>query len=83
MLSLKTNKQGGLNMSITVDKCGAIMGQCFFFGRMLLSKMESMSLAIYPALAVGIPDAIIKVISSINFKFTWKTSVNISGELTW
>ncbi|KAJ0006118.1 hypothetical protein NQD34_013391 [Periophthalmus magnuspinnatus] len=42
------------------------------FGRILLTKMESISRLIYPAYSIGIPKPAIKSINQINFNFIWK-----------
>ena len=65
------------NVRKNVGKCKTILNSWLqrditVFGRVLLSKMESLSRAIYPAFSQEISDTMIKLINNINFKFIWK-----------
>ncbi len=65
------------NVCKNVEKCKTILNSWLqrditVFGRVLLSKMESLSRAIYPAFSLEISDKVIKLINNLNFKFIWK-----------
>lgn len=65
------------NILRNIDKCKLILNSWLqrditVFGRILLSKTESLSRAIYPAFSLEISDNIIKLINRINFNFIWK-----------
>ncbi|OOO00292.1 MAG: hypothetical protein ATN35_08065 [Epulopiscium sp. Nele67-Bin004] len=42
------------------------------FGRILITKIESLSRVMYPAFSVAIPDSLIKAINQTNFNFIWR-----------
>jgi len=46
------------------------------FGRILLTKMQSLSRLTYPAYSLDIPDKLIKKINEDNFNFIWKNKYN-------
>ena len=80
-LGIVINRNKGLrereNVRKNVGKCKTILNSWLqtditVFGRVLLSKMESLSRAIYPAFSQEISDTMIKLINNINFKFIWK-----------
>jgi len=67
-----------------VDKCKTILNSwskkdITVFGRVLLSKMESLSRAIYPAFSLEISDKVTKLINNLNFKFIWKNKCQYIG----
>uniref|UniRef100_A0A3B3DY82 Reverse transcriptase domain-containing protein n=1 Tax=Oryzias melastigma TaxID=30732 RepID=A0A3B3DY82_ORYME len=47
------------------------------FGRILLTKMESISRLIYPAFAVALPDSCIKNINKIQYDFIWNNKQHL------
>ena len=65
------------NVCKNVDRCKTILNSWLqrditVFGRVLLSKMESLSRVIYPAFSLEISDKMAKLINNLNFKFIWK-----------
>lgn len=65
------------NVCKNVEKCKNILNSWLqrdvtIFGRVLLSKMESLSRSIYPAFSLDISDKMINLLNSLNFKFIWK-----------
>lgn len=65
------------NIWVNIDKCKSILNRwsqrdLSIFGRILLTKMDSLSRLIYPAFSLPLKDKMIKQINSINFNFIWK-----------
>ncbi len=65
------------NVANNIQKCKTILNSWLqrdlsIFGRVLLTKMESLSRLIYPAYSLEIPDKLIKEINHNNFNFIWK-----------
>lgn len=66
-----------VNISDNVDKCKTILNKWLqrditIFGRILLTKMDSLSRFIYPAYSLSISNKVIKTINSLNFNFIWR-----------
>lgn len=66
-----------MNVCNNVDKCKSILNRWLqrdisIFGRVLLSKMDSLSRLIYPAFSLPISTRMIKKINTINFNFIWR-----------
>ena len=66
-----------MNIWNNVDKCKSILNRWLqrdisIFGRVLLSKMDSLSRLIYPAFSLPISTRMIKTINTVNFKFIWR-----------
>lgn len=66
-----------MNVCNNVDKCKSILNRWLqrdvsIFGRVLLSKMDSLSRLIYPAFSLPISSRMIKKINTVNFKFIWR-----------
>ena len=66
-----------MNIGNSIDKCKPILNRWLqrditIFGRVLLSKMDSLSRLVYPACSLPISARMIKSINTINFKFIWK-----------
>ncbi len=65
------------NILKNIDKCKKMLNlwlqrDITIFGRVLLSKMESISRAIYPAYSLGISENMINLLNKTNFNFIWK-----------
>uniref|UniRef100_A0A8C6K9W5 Reverse transcriptase domain-containing protein n=1 Tax=Nothobranchius furzeri TaxID=105023 RepID=A0A8C6K9W5_NOTFU len=65
------------NIQNTIDKCKKTLNHWLqrdltLFGRIMLTKVESLSRFIYPAYSLAIPPRIIKDINKVNFNFIWK-----------
>lgn len=65
------------NVWNNIEKCKLILNRWLqrdltIFGRVLLSKMDSLSRLIYPAFSMPISTKMIKAINKMNFKFIWR-----------
>lgn len=76
-LGIVIRKNKEVRQRENVVKCKTILNSWLqrdntIFGRVLLSKMESLSRTIYPAFSLDISDKTMKHIDTINFKFIWR-----------
>uniref|UniRef100_A0A3B3D2N2 Reverse transcriptase domain-containing protein n=1 Tax=Oryzias melastigma TaxID=30732 RepID=A0A3B3D2N2_ORYME len=78
-----------LNIWDKIEKCSSLLNNwaqrdLSIFGRILLTKTESLSRFIYPTYSIGVPKQAIKSINQINFKFIWKRKTHYikQGNLT-
>lgn len=65
------------NIEDNVDNCKSVLNRWLqrdlsFFGRILLTKMDSLSRLIYPAYSLPIAPHIVKTINKLNFDFIWR-----------
>ncbi len=65
------------NILKNIAKCKKILNlwlqrDITIFGKVLLSKMESISRAIYPAYSLSISENVINLLNKTNFNFIWK-----------
>ncbi|XDV24167.1 hypothetical protein PO909_028416, partial [Leuciscus waleckii] len=65
------------NVLNNIDKCKSILNRWLqrdltIFGRVLLSKMDSLSRLIYPTFSLPISTRMIKLINKVNFTFIWR-----------
>lgn len=65
------------NICTNIEKCKSILNRWLqrditLFGRILLTKMDSLSRLIYPAFSLPISPKLIKSINNLNFRFIWR-----------
>ncbi len=73
-LSKKTDHLENLNVDKYLEKCRLIMNNWLLkiFGRILQTKVESLSRFIYPCFSLAVSAKKIKAINKLNFDFIWK-----------
>uniref|UniRef100_A0A3B3IJR3 Reverse transcriptase domain-containing protein n=1 Tax=Oryzias latipes TaxID=8090 RepID=A0A3B3IJR3_ORYLA len=78
-----------LNVWDKLEKCSTLLNNwaqrdLSIFGRILLTKIESISRFIYPTYSIGVPKQAIKSINQVNFNFIWKRKTHYvkQGTLT-
>ena len=77
IISKEKTATENMNICNNLDKCKSILDRWLqrdisIFGRVLLSKMDSLSRLIYPAFSLPISARMIKKINTVNFKFIWR-----------
>lgn len=70
-----------LNIQSKINQCKSklcswLQRDLTVFGRVYLTKMESLARCIYPAYSMAIPEKVIKAINQLNFNFIWKNKIH-------